>query len=218
MAGAQESRFVDLSHTLADGQSGVRLKVTRTRAQSRAMLGSDAAFEATEIGFPTAVGTYLDAPYCRWPERADIAGLPLGDLILPGVVVDCRGRPPGSALGPEALPPEEALAGRAVLLHFGWDAHWGTDAYARHPHVDAGAVERLLAAGARLLGVDAGNVDGPGDAAYPVHSRLLAADVLVVENLTGLGRLLGRPFRFFAVPVKAVGATSMTVRAFAELN
>jgi kynurenine formamidase len=46
---------------------------------------------------------------------------------------------------------------------------------------------------------------------------LLANDILIVENLVGLDRLLGRTFRFFAVPIKMAKATSMTVRAFAEV-
>jgi len=40
---------------------------------------------------------------------------------------------------------------------------------------------------------------------------------LIVENLRGLALLPPDGFRFFAVPIKAVGAAAMTVRAFAEL-
>ena len=66
--------------------------------------------------------------------------------------------------------------------------------------------------------VNALNVDDTRDPARPTHTRLLARDILIVENLTGLAALHGRRFRFFAVPIKARRTASMPVRAFAELE
>ncbi|MGE0725934.1 MAG: cyclase family protein [Alphaproteobacteria bacterium] len=223
------ARFVDLSHTLADGMPGVprmrpdgswgeatvSLKVVRTREESAQTLRDGASFESTDVAFPTPIATYIDAPYCRWPEMRDIAGLALDDVILPGVVVDCRGTPDRAAVAVERLP-ATSLAGLAVLFHFGWDAYWATPRYRDHPHIGADILDRLIAEGAKLAGFDTGSADAVGDLAFPVHSRLLAKDILIVENLTGLEALAGRPFRFFAVPVKAAKATSMTIRAFAE--
>ncbi len=224
------SRFVDLSQTFHDGMPGirrkmpdgsfrdetVRLAVVRTHAASAAMNPAGVGFETTEVSFPTAIATYIDAPYCRWPDKRDISALSLDDVILPGVVVDCRGRADRTIVGAEALP-KHSLAGHAVLFNFGWDQHWGTERYGAHPAIGPDIVDRLIADGAKLYAVDAGSADAPGDVASPVHSRLLERDILISENLVGLDRLIGKRFRFFAVPIKARGATSMTVRAFAEL-
>ncbi|MSP48939.1 MAG: cyclase family protein [Alphaproteobacteria bacterium] len=218
------SSFVDLSQTVHDGMPGirrrnadgsvdeetVRLRITRTRAES------SAGFESTEIAFPTAIATYIDAPYCRYAEMRDISGLELGDVILPGIAVDCRGMGDRTIASASVLP-KANLAGHAVLFHFGWDRHWGTERYGAHPAIGPDIVDRLIAEGAKLMAVDSGSADAPGTPDAPVHSRLLARDILIVENLVDLGRLIGRRFRFFAVPIKARGATSMTVRAFAEL-
>jgi kynurenine formamidase len=67
------------------------------------------------------------------------------------------------------------------------------------------------------VGVDALNVDTREDPERPAHSILLGADILIVENLRGLDQLPTVGFRLFAVPIKAVGAAAMTVRAFAEI-
>ena len=223
------SRFVDLSQTFADGMPGiprinpdgsvreatVSLKVVRTHAESARTLTGGASFESTDVAFPTPIATYIDAPYCRYPEMRDIAGLALDDVILPGIVVDCRGTPDRTAVAIDRLP-ARSLAGQAVLFHFGWDAHWATPRYRAHPHIGADIIDRLIADGAKLAGFDTGNADAAGDTAFPVHSRLLAKDIVIAENLTGLDALIGTPFRFFAVPIKAAKATSMTVRAFAE--
>ena len=73
------------------------------------------AFAYTEAQFFTSMGTRLDAPYIRYPDKRDIAGLSLEELVLPGVVVNARGRAPESLVGPEDLALPEDLAGRAVL-------------------------------------------------------------------------------------------------------
>ncbi len=224
------SRFVDLSQTFEDGMPGirrrqpdgsvreetVRLRISRTREESAAANGGKVGFESTEIAFPTAIATYIDAPYCRYAGMRDIGALDLDDVILPGVVVDCRGRPDHVIVGAEVLP-AASLAGYAVLFLFGWQRHWATERYAAHPAVGPDVVDRLIAEGAKLLGTDTASADAPGDAWAPVHSRLLERDILISENLLNLDRLVGARFRFFAVPLKARGATSMPVRAFAEL-
>ena len=224
------SRFVDLSQTFQDGMPGirrrqadgsmreetVRLRISRTREESAAANGGKAAFESTEISFPTAIATYIDAPYCRYAEKRDIGALDLDDVILPGVVVDCRGRGERAIVGADVLP-KASLGGHAVLFLFGWQQHWATERYGNHPAVGPDVVDRLIADGAKLLGTDTGSADAPGDAWAPVHSRLLERDILISENLLNLDRLIGTRFRFFAVPLKASGATSMPVRAFAEL-
>lgn len=225
------SRFVDLSHVLEDGMPGPRLRLpdgTRldgtprirpwlTREQSAAVLKDEASFEITEMRFVASTGTYLDSPYGRYPDGRDIAALRLDELILPGVAFDLRDWPPGAAVGLENLEPEQEVAGAAVLFNFGWDRHWGTEAYRRHPHIAPALADRLVERGARLLAFDTGNADAPDTPAHPVHSSLLARDALIAENLTGIERLHGLPFRFFAVPVKGRGVSSMPVRAFAEV-
>ena len=70
-------------------------------------------------------GTYLDSPYHRYPEGADLAGLPLDALAdLPAVVVRVTGS--GSrGIGVGALATLD-VTGCAVLLHTGWDRFFGT--------------------------------------------------------------------------------------------
>ena len=46
---------------------------------------------------------------------------------------------------------------------------------------------------------------------------LLKQDILIIENLCNLEQVPPSGFRFFGVPIKAVGAAAMTIRAFAEV-
>ncbi len=115
--------------------------------------------------------------------------------------------------------PFHRYPGRAVLVKSGWDARWGEARYWEPgPYLGAELVGRLIEAGARLVGVDFWNVDDTSDPARPAHTRLLAADVLVLEHMCNLSSLPRDGFRFSAVPLRIVGGASFPVRAYAEID
>jgi arylformamidase len=225
------SSFVDLSHVVHDGMPGIKLKRRdgtvqegtariRTWLSREAMLDllqGEAAFEVTELSLPTPIGTYIDSPFNRFAEGRDISELTLDELILPGVVLDLREHGVGEPVPASTLPADADLEGAALLFNFGWDRHWGTPAYDDYPYISPELAARAADRGAKLLGFDTGNADGPGILAHPIHTDMLARDVLIVENLTKLDRIHGGCFRFFALPIKGRRVASMSVRAFAEI-
>lgn len=222
--------FIDLSHDFADGMPGFSLKrdgETRqftarirpfvTHAQSAPFYQGKASFEITEMTFQTSIGTYLDSPRHRWEERRDISGLTLDEVILPGVCVTIDDAKPSERVGLRRLALPDDVRGKAVIFRFGWDRYWGREEYEEYPFLDVDVIEALIAGGAGMVGVDTFNVDTRADPARPAHSLLLARDILIVENLKGLDRLPADGFRFYAIPIKAVGAAAMPVRAFAQI-
>jgi len=111
---------------------------------------------------------------------------------------------------------EADVRGRAVLVHTGWDRHWGTERYFEgHPYLTGELAEWLVRAGAVLVGIDSLNIDGTAARERPVHSALLGHEIPVVEHLSGLDALPDRGSRFFAVPVKVKRFGTFPVRAFA---
>jgi kynurenine formamidase len=175
----------------------------------------DTTCELTEVHLTTSVGTYLDAPFHFDPCGDDVSQLRLEQLVLPGLVIDVR----SIAVADQPLSPDLLdgldVQGRAVLLLTGWSDRWGDEAYYHHPFVSRGLAEAFREATPSLVGVDALVIDSPGDPTRPAHTLLLRAGILIVENLTGLSQLVGRPFTFVAVPVKVAGAAAFPVRAFA---
>jgi kynurenine formamidase len=77
-------------------------------------------FQIGRIDMVANTGTYLDTPFHRYADGADLAELPL-ELVsaLPGLVV----RHEGPAIGPDAFAGRD-VKGKAVLVHTGWDRHW----------------------------------------------------------------------------------------------
>jgi kynurenine formamidase len=161
-------------------------------------------------------GTYLDSPFHLFAGATHVAGLPLHSVAdLDGMVVRVgAGR---RAIDRGALAAYD-VAGRAVLVHTGWDRYWGSERYgARHPFLTAAAADWLVEQQAGLVGIDSLNIDDTSGASRPVHTALLAAGIPIVEHLCGLDQLPPSSFRFHAAPPPVVGIGSFPVRAYAVM-
>ena len=216
-------RLVELAHPIADGMAAYpglpapRISAILDHAASRPHYDDKAEFYLGRVEMPGNVGTYIDSPFHRFPDGADLAALALDRVAaLPGL---CR-EAVVEAGGAVTIAGEAAdFRDRAVLVRTGWDGRWGTDAYWEPgPFLAPSLLDRLIAAPARLVGVDCWNVDDTGDAARPAHTRLLAAGIPIVEHLCGLSALPTEGFRFYAVPLRLRGGASFPVRAFAEID
>lgn len=218
--------LVDLSHPLdADipmfpGFPAPEIASFISREESRAFYSPGTEFLIQRYTMIGNSGTYLDAPYHRYADGADLAALELGRLCdIPGVVVDVRSSVRSGMLeiGIEAVP--EHVSGCAVLFQTGWDVHWLTPQYlAANPFLNNEAAAALVQCGAVLVGIDSWNVDDVADMARPAHSLLLRAEIPVVENLCNLDRLNGRAFRFHAPVLPLRHGAAIPVRAYAVLE
>lgn len=216
--------FLDLSHTIEHGMTtypglpGPVICDFLSREASRERYAPGVEFHIGKIEMVANTGTYIDSPFHRYADGVDLSGLPLESLAdLEAVVVDGARAGRSGAVGREAFHGRD-LAGKAVLVRTGWDAHWGTPAYLEgNPFLTGEAAEYLVAQGATLVGIDAVNIDDLRDLARPVHSILLGAEIPIVEHLCRLGPLPGAGFRFTAVPPKVAGFGTWPVRAFATL-
>jgi kynurenine formamidase len=213
--------FVDLSHAIEDGMTtykglpGPHICDYWSRADSAADYDDGASFQIGRIDMVANTGTYLDAPFHRFEQGDDLARLGLARLAgLEGLVVRDEG-PAVDAATFEGL----EVAGKAVLVHTGWDRHWRTEAYQQgHPYLTEAAARLLVEGGAKLVGIDSHNIDDTARRARPVHTILLGAGILICEHMTDLGALPDSGFRFFAVPPKVAGMGTFPVRAFAEIS
>ena len=218
-------RLVELSHVIRAGMTtypglpGPAIAPHLTRQASRPHYAAGTEFAIDRITLVGNTGTYLDAPYHRFADGADLSAISLEQTVdLPAVVVRVTGAgagQPGIDVGALAA---LDVRGAAVLLHTGDDARFGTPAYSdnRHFLTRAGA-SWLVDHGAALVGIDALNIDDTADGERPAHTLLLAAGIPVVEHLTGLDQLPPTGARFTALPLRIAGTGTIPVRAFARL-
>jgi arylformamidase len=221
---ATPRRAIDLSHEIVDGMithPGIpapTISTFLTREASAERYAPGTTFEIGRIDLAANTGTYLDMPAHRFAGAADLADLGLESVVdLDGVLIDCRAIET-KAIGAESFAGVE-VAGRAVLVATGWDAHWGSPAYlSDNPFLTEVAAKYLVEHGAALIGIDSLNIDSLNDPRRPAHTAILAVGIPLVEHLTGLGELPRTGWRFFAVPPRIRGMATFPVRAFALLD
>jgi arylformamidase len=156
-----------------------------------------------DLGADTS-GTRLDAPFHLYPDRADLAQVPLERLVnVSIVVVRAYAR---REITVDDLGDPGVLWGKAVLLYTGRARHRDLDS----PQLAGAAVEKLIDANVALVGLDSG-ID------EPARQALLGNDIPIVEHLTNLDRLPDTGARLTVLPPPVREMASCPVRAVAIL-
>jgi kynurenine formamidase len=222
---AARGHLVELSHTISGGMitykglPGPVICDYLSREASAASYEGGTTFQIGRIDLVANTGTYLDCPFHRYADRADLSQIALERFVeLPGVVVSLPHRAELAITEADVAPFD--VAGKAVLFHTAWSDHWGTDQYfEQHPFLTQGAAESLQRRGAVLAGIDSHNIDDTRTRnSRPVHTVLLGHEVLIVEHLTGLEALVGQAFTFTAAPPRFSGVGTFPVRAYARIS
>lgn len=182
----------------------------------------EALLAATELTMATHAGTHIEAPRHRFPDGRGIDAYPPDRFVGEGVVwaPDVGAREPVTRERVAGVV-DRLAAGDALIVHTGWAAHAGTDRYEDHPYLAAGAAEALADCDLSWVGFDAPTPEAPGDVAsgeteFPVHTALLGNDVLVAENLTNTGGLVGERVEAVATPLALADCDASPVRVAAR--
>lgn len=225
MSKMKESNYtlIDLSHIVKDGMvtykglPGPVISDYWTREASANHYEQGTSFHVGRIDMVANTGTYIDSPFHRYADGKDLSELALESVAnLDGIMfhADPIKRPITKDLFDNVN-----IRAKAVLIHTGWDKHWGTEKYFEgHPFLTRDAAEYLRDCGVRLVGIDSLNIDDTADGQRPAHSILLRADIPVVEHLCNLSKLPDNGIAFYAVPVKVKEFGSFPVRAFAVVK
>lgn len=215
--------LIDLSHIIEDGlvtYKGLPAPIIcdyLSRENSKKFYEEGTTFQIGKIEMVSNTGTYVDCPFHRFEHGKDLSEVELEKFAeIEGIVIRL---PFTERL---AITPNELngynVAGKAVLIHTGWDVYWNTDKYyEHHPYLTEEAAGFLKEAGAKLVGIDSHNIDNTEGRTRPVHTTLLGAEILIVEHLCNLGALPKKGFKFSAVPPKFKGVGTFPVRAMARI-
>ena len=225
MSQARSRKVVDLSHTIREGlitYPGLPSPVISphlTRDAATKIYAPGTTFAMDLITMIGNTGTYLDSPFHRYADGADLAGLKLETLVELETEVFTLSASTARGIKPSQLVGRE-LSGKAILLHTGWDKYFGEDSYAKGaPFLSKAGAEFLISSGVVLVGIDSLNIDDTESGGErPAHTLLLGAGIHVVEHLTNLAQLPDTGARFTAAPPKVEGFGTFPVRAFATFN
>lgn len=226
VAARRARRLVDLSHSIREGLitypglPAPTITSFLTREDSRSKYAPGTEFAMDMITMIGNTGTYIDSPFHRYENGGDLASLSLETLVdLPAEVFHL------TDAGTRGIPAEvffdRQLAGCAVLLHTGWDRHFGQPEYLTgSPFLTEAGARHLIEQGVVLVGIDSLNIDNTeaeAGGARPAHTVLLDAGIHVVEHLTQLGELPARGASFTAAPPRVEGFGTFPVRAYGSI-
>ena len=216
------SEWVDLAQPLYEGMScptphGVPSFVFEELPASI----EGGTISITKLAMGAHAGTHVDAARHFFPGGHTIDEYPLDRFAGPGVVLDVRreGIVPITAEDLEAASPR-IRENDIVFLWVGYAALFGMPEYEEHPYLTPDAADYLVSKGVKMLGVDLMTPDAPSVERqpgfdFPVHTRLLGDDVLIVENLgPGLELLAGKRAMLAALPLRIIGADGAPTAVF----
>ena len=218
--------YVDLSHTLDQDVQIYPGDPAFTCCPVQTIPKDGNSVHSISMGSHT--GTHVDAPSHFIEDGSSIDQLPLSAFVGNAIVVDVTRKSAKDRISwadiaayEEIIRQKVALAsGALVLLRTGWSKHWKTSTYLDHPFLDSQAAKHLLDLGIRVLGVDTmspdeTHTDEAVDGDFGVHEAILAADGMIVENLTGLEQLPGIRLHVSLLPMKIAHCDGSPVRAIA---
>ena len=173
----------------------------------------------TQLSLCSHTGTHMDAPSHLLRDGRSLDEMPMSQFSGRATALDVTSA--GPVITAEFLRSrhDDIYCADYVLFCTGWEGRWGTEAFLEDtfPVPDEEAAHYLASCGLKGVGTDALSVDRLGGPPT-VHTILMKADAVILENLC-LEKVRGRrDFLFFALPMKFQNADGAPIRAFAELR
>lgn len=158
-------------------------------------------------------GTHIDAPLHFLEKEKFISDYPLESFIGRAKVVDVRNRKNISYL---QYFNELIHEGDIVLFYTGFDKFYtSAEYYTQHPIITQDLADFLVRRKVKLVGID---MPSPDYEPFPIHKTLLSNNILIIENLCNLDKLLPYPeFEVIAFPLK-IKAEAALVRVVGRIK
>ena len=219
----KNAKVIDLSHVQETAMpADPSLKTPVLTYFARVGQGSGAFWNLENITYTPHTGTHMDTPFHvnnNWgaAETVDPTFMigPASVIAIPAVA--------GHAITAAEIKAWEAAngpiqEGDGILLHTGFDANWpNMQTYIAngYPTLAKDAAEYLVSKKARYVGLETISPDGPNT---DTHRILLGNNVLILENLTGIGKIgKSRCWTLGTFP-NIKGASGVYIRLLAVVN
>ncbi|AOY78060.1 cyclase family protein [Clostridium formicaceticum] len=213
-------KIIDLTHNISEtmpvypGTEGPKLEVANTYEKH--------GFKETLLTMFSHTGTHMDAPAHLFAHRPTLDTFPAEQFVGKALVIDCSDLQEGERITMKYIEgiKEKANQAEFILFYTGWDSRWGTNAYfGGYPYITEEVAEYLINSRKKGVGLDVIGIDPISDENLTIHRKLFAeTDIVIIENLTGLGEIGNELFTFCALPIKYDNSDGAPIRAIAILQ
>lgn len=166
----------------------------------------------------THTGTHIDAPAHILANTKSLDEFEVDKFIGPGIVIDCTQI---KDISLNFLKKSAQIIKNVdfVLFYTGWQHKWNTERYFdEFPTLTKEAVDWLATFNLKALGFDAISVDKMTAESLPNHNVLLKKEILIIENMTNLDKLISKTFELNCIPLKIENSDGSPIRAFARIG
>jgi len=166
-------------------------------------------------------GTHLDAPYHFAKNGVKIDQIPLDRLLGKAILIKLQ-KTKNTAITKSDIILFEKNNYKipnysSIFFYTGWQKNLKNDNYfTENPGLDISSAKYLTSKKVNLIGIDSPSIDLGQNTSFNVHNILSKNNILIVENLTNLNKIITKEFNFIILPLKLKDATGSPVRAIAS--
>ena len=205
-------KFIDLTHTFTNDMP-VYPGDPKSTLEQVAFIEKD-TYNDHKITAFMHVGTHMDAPLHMIANSKTLDQINPDKFIGDGILIDVRDK---SKIDSTVLDSIQIEEGVIVLLYTGFGAKYRSDDYFKnYPELTEDFANKMVELKVKMVGMD---MLGPDrDKPWITHKILLGNEILILENLTNLDKLLNvRKFRIIALPTK-LKSDAASVRVIATIE
>ena len=214
--------MVDLSRVIYDGMLKIPI-LPDVHVQRFLSLEKGHLLNVIELSLPCHAGTHVDALIHIVANGKSIEELPLDAFVGTGAIIGVK-KKGGEEVTVKELEDSGVPVnhGDILMLYTGWDEKFESSDYNLHPYLSVEAAEWMVKKGIKMFGIDCITVDLPTPFRqkgfdFLVHRTLLGNQVLIAENVTNLGSIVGKRTRIMAFPLRVKGSDAGHARIVAEI-
>jgi arylformamidase len=179
-------------------------------------------FAEKKITLYSHTGTHMDAPSHILTGAPCLEDLGVSHFIGNGIVIDLsRNAIENRGIELSDLMTFKDILERKeyILLHTGWERYWGEKEYFKgYPVLTRDAAMWLTRFNLKGVGIDMISIDAFEMTDMNIHKIFLGRNIVIIENLTNLQKLIGKDFTFCCFPLKLENSDGSPVRALAIIN
>ena len=163
-------------------------------------------------------GTHLDAPYHFVKNGLKINQISLKRLIGKGILIKLQ-KNKNDAINKQDIIAFEKRNGQipeksSVFFFSGWQKNLTKSNYfSENPGLNISAAKYLVSKKTNLIGIDSPSIDQGKNKSFSVHHVLSKNNILIVENLANLDKVLSKEFNFTHSSTKAQKCNRFTSKS-----
>jgi arylformamidase len=162
------------------------------------------------LTFNSHFSTHIDAPIHMKSGGKTLDDFEIDRFIGEAVVIDASDQ---KEIEPSL---EKVQEDDIVFFYTGHiEKAYDEDFFEDNPVITEETAEKLIEKGVSIVGLDSYT---PDNDPFPVHKKFFAEEILIVENLVNLEKLIGERFECYILPLKIGDADGAPCRVLAELD